>query len=219
MVSILLVILGGLAILVAGAELLVRGASRLVAALGISPLVIGLTVVAFGTSAPELAVSLQSTFNGQPDLAVGNVVGSNILNVLLILGLSALITPLIVSQQLVRLDVPIMIGASVLVWILASDGAIGQVEGGLLFTLMLGYVAFLFRQARREQNPAVVAEYSQEFVADEPKSAGRFLLNGVYVVAGLAMLTVGSRLFVQGASELARLFGVSELVIGLTIVA
>ena len=138
MVGILLLILGGLAILVAGAELLVRGASRLAAALGISPLVIGLTVVAFGTSAPELAVSLQSTFNGQPDLAVGNVVGSNILNVLLILGLSALITPLVVSQQLVRLDVPIMIGASVLVWVLALDGAIGQLEGGLLFALMIG---------------------------------------------------------------------------------
>jgi len=217
--GILLLIVGGLVILVAGAELLVRGASWLAAALGISPLVIGLTVVAFGTSAPELAVSLQSTFNGQPDLAVGNVVGSNILNVLLILGLSALITPLIVSQQLVRLDVPIMIAASVLVWVLALDGAIAQLEGGLLFTLMIGYLTFLFWQARREQNPEVAAEYAQEFAIPEPKGVRRFLLNGFYVIVGLAMLTIGSRLFVQGASDLARLFGVSELVIGLTIVA
>ena len=124
-------------ILVIGAEVLVRGASRLAAALGISPLVIGLTIVAFGTSSPELAVSLQSALNGQPDLAIGNVVGSNILNVLLILGLSALITPLIVAQQLVRLDVPIMIGASLLLWVLALNGAISQVEGAALFVLML----------------------------------------------------------------------------------
>lgn len=212
-------IAGGLMILVIGAEVLVRGASRLAAALGISPLVIGLTIVAFGTSSPELAVSLQSALNGQPDLAIGNVVGSNILNVLLILGLSALITPLIVAQQLVRLDVPIMIGASLLLWVLALNGAISQVEGAALFVLMLAYIGFLLWQSRREHNAAVEAEYAQEYTSHEPKSVGRNLINGVLVVVGLALLVLGSRLFVQGASDLARTFGLSELVIGLTIVA
>ncbi|MFO7635592.1 MAG: calcium/sodium antiporter [Caldilinea sp.] len=212
-------IAGGLIILVIGAEVLVRGASRLAAALGISPLVIGLTVVAFGTSSPELAVSLQSALNGQPDLAVGNVVGSNILNVLLILGLSALITPLIVAQQLVRLDVPIMIGASVLVWVLALNGVISRIEGTVLFALMVAYLTFLIWQSRREQNPAVTAEYEQEFTVGESKTRKRFMLNIFFVVIGLAMLILGSRFFVQGASDLARTFGMSELVIGLTIVA
>lgn len=215
----LLLIVAGLIVLVIGAELLVRGASRLAAALGISPLVIGLTIVAFGTSSPELAVSLQSALNGQPDLAVGNVVGSNILNVLLILGLSALITPLIVAQQLVRLDVPLMIGASVLVWVLALNGAISQPEGALLFALMLAYVVFLIWQSRRERNSEVVAEYEQEYALHEAKSRRRHLINAGFIVVGLAGLVLGSRLFVQGASDLARLFGLSELVIGLTIVA
>lgn len=214
-----LLIAGGLTILVIGAEVLVRGASRLAAALGISPLVIGLTIVAFGTSSPELAVSLQSALNGQPDLAIGNVVGSNILNVLLILGLSALITPLIVAQQLVRLDVPIMIGASLLVWVLALNGVISQVEGAALFVLMLAYIGFLLWQSRREHNAAVEAEYAQEYTSHEPKGAGRNLINSVLVVVGLVLLVLGSRFFVLGASDLARIFGLSELVIGLTIVA
>lgn len=206
-------------ILVLGAEILVRGASRLAAAIGISPLIIGLTVVAFGTSSPELAVSLQSALNGQPDLAVGNVVGSNILNVLLILGVSALITPLIVAQQLVRLDVPLMIGVSALFWVLALNGSISQIEGAALIALMVLYVGFLIWQSRRERNPTVNAEYEQEFTSKEPRTYVRLALNIVYVVAGLAMLILGSRLFVQGASDLARLYGLSELVIGLTIVA
>ncbi len=124
---------GGLILLIAGAEILVRGASKLAAAIGISPLVIGLTVVAYGTSAPELAVSVQSAFSVQADLALGNVVGSNIFNVLFILGLSALIAPLVVSQQLVRLEVPLMIGVSVLLAILALDGNLGRFDGALLF--------------------------------------------------------------------------------------
>lgn len=214
-----LLIAGGLAILVIGAEALVRGASRLAAALGVSPLVIGLTIVAFGTSSPELAVSLQSALNGQPDLAIGNVVGSNILNVLLILGLSALITPLLVAQQLVRLDVPIMIGTSILLWVLALNGAVSQWEGAALFAVMLAYLGFLLWQSQRERNAAVEAEYAQEFTSPEPKNIGRNLFNGALVIVGLGLLIWGSRLFVQGASDLARTFGLSELVIGLTIVA
>src|SRR5512139_2763794 len=129
----------GLALLVAGAEVLVRGASRLAAALGLSPLVIGLTVVAYGTSAPELAVSVQATWSGQAGIALGNVVGSNIFNVLFILGVSALITPLRVAQQLVWIDVPLMIGVSVAALLFAWDGSIGRTDGLVLVLGMLAY--------------------------------------------------------------------------------
>ncbi len=214
-----LAMIGGLAILVAGAEIMVRGASRLAAALGVPPLIIGLTIVAFGTSSPELAVSLQSALSGQPELALGNVIGSNILNVLLILGASALIIPLVVAQQLVRLDVPIMIGASVLVWVLALNGTLGRFEGAILFACMIFYLGFLIWQSRRERDKAVKDEYATEYAEREPRSPGRTVLNVVLIVAGLAMLVFGSQLFVDGASTLARFFGMSELVIGLTIVA
>lgn len=147
--------------LVAGAELLVRGASRIAPALGISPLVVGLTVVAFGTSSPELAVSVGAALSGEGDIAVGNVVGSNIFNVLFILGLSALIAPLVVAQQLVRIDVPLMIGCSLLLLVLVKDGAINRLEGALLFAGIVAYTGFLVRQARRERNPDVVAEYAR----------------------------------------------------------
>ena len=140
----------GLLLLVAGAELLVRGASRLAAAFRISPLVIGLTVVAFGTSAPEMAVSLQAGFEGHPDLAIGNVVGSNIFNVLFILGVCALILPLIVSVALVRREVPVMIGASVLVYVLALDGALDRGDGAILFGGLILWVTWSIIAGRGE---------------------------------------------------------------------
>ncbi len=140
----------GLVLLVVGAEALVRGASRLALSFGVSPLVVGLTIVAFGTSAPELAVSVQSSQSGQVDIAIGNVVGSNIFNVLFILGCSALVAPLIVNAQLIRQEVPVMIGASLLLWALAYDGGIGGLDGALLFGLILAYTAFLVVQSRRE---------------------------------------------------------------------
>ena len=136
-------LIAGLVLLVAGAEVLVRGAAKLAAQFGIPPLIIGLTVVAFGTSAPETAVSVQAAFNGSGDLAIGNVVGSNIANVLLILGLTALIAPLIVSRQLIRLDVPIMIGASLLTFGLAWDGSLSRLDGALLFAGVLAYTGCL----------------------------------------------------------------------------
>lgn len=215
----ILAMIGGLAILVVGAEIMVRGASRLAASVGVPPLIIGLTIVAFGTSSPELAVSLQSSISGQPEIALGNIIGSNILNVLLILGASALITPLLVAQQLVRLDVPIMIGASILVWVLALNGTLGRVEGAALFACMLLYLAFLIWQSRRERNEAVKAEYAVEYAERVPRSASRSALHVVLIVVGLTMLVLGSQFFVDGASNLARFFGLSELVIGLTIVA
>ena len=122
----LLLLFGGLVALIAGGEALVRGASRLARLFGIPTLVVGLTIVAFGTGAPELAVTIQSVYDGESDLVLGNVVGSNIANVLLVLGISALAAPLVVSRRLIRLDVPLMIGVSVLMWILALDGVISK---------------------------------------------------------------------------------------------
>ncbi|TNH82115.1 calcium/sodium antiporter [Aeromonas sobria] len=208
----------GLVCLVVGAEYLVRGASRLATMMGISPLVVGLTIVAFGTSAPELAVSIQSGLEGQAGIAVGNVVGSNIFNVLFILGVSALIVPLVVSQQLVRFDVPLMIAISVLVLLFGWDGRISAFEGALLFAGVVAYTVFLFVQSRRETK-AVQAEYEQEFGQKEPETPHSLPRNLLFIVAGLGMLILGSRLLVSSAVEIAHYFGVSDLVIGLTIVA
>ncbi|MBX3006575.1 MAG: calcium/sodium antiporter [Melioribacteraceae bacterium] len=212
-----LILGAGLALLIFGADLLVKGASRIASSLGISPLVVGLTVVSFGTSSPELAVSLQSTFNGQPDIAVGNVVGSNIFNVLFILGLSAIIAPLIVNQQLIKIDVPIMIGISVLVYIFGLNGLIGRFEGFILFGSLISYIVFLIIQSRKESK-AIEEEYSKEYSVKD-KSAKQIILNILFVIVGLALLIYGSDLLVESAVKIAQSFGVSELIIGLTIIA
>ncbi|MFW2339200.1 MAG: calcium/sodium antiporter [Acidimicrobiia bacterium] len=209
-----LLFLGGLVLLVGGAELLVRGASNLATALGIPPLVVGLTVVALGTSAPELAISVGSVLSGEAALAVGNVVGSNIANVLLILGLTALIAPLVVKSQLVRFDVPVMIGASLLVWALAADGDIDRKEGLLLILLLVTYIGVLIRKSRTEQSE-VIEEF--ESALKQPQSPP--LVNIGLVVAGLVLLVVGSNLLLDAAVAIAAELGLSELVIGLTLVA
>lgn len=209
----------GLAMLVAGAQLLVRGASKLALSFGISPLVVGLTVVAFGTSAPEMAVSVRSSWGGQVDIALGNVVGSNIFNVLFILGLSALVAPLLVAPQLIRQEVPLMIGASLLVFGVALDGGIGRADGALLFGLLVAYMVFLIRQSRRESR-ATQDEYAQEFAAP---SAGAWDSHWgaqlALIVGGLALLVLGANWLVDAAVSFARALGLSEMVIGLTIVA
>ena len=215
---VIVMLVAGLVILVVGAEALVRGSSRLAAALGISPLVIGLTVVAFGTSSPEMAVSVQAAIAGQGDIALGNVVGSNIFNVLFILGISALITPLIVAQQLVRLDVPIMIGMSFVVWLMALNGLLERWEGILLFSGIIIYTVFLIWQSRRESK-AIQEEYAAEFSERETRTWQHTALNVLLSVGGLALLVLGAQWFVDGATQLARFFGVSDVIIGLTIVA
>ena len=207
----------GLVLLVGGAEFMVRGAARLASAVGISPLVVGLTVVAFGTSSPELAVSVMSAFKGNADLALGNVVGSNIFNVLLILGLSAVIVPLVVAQQLVRFDVPVMIGVSVLLFLVGLDGNIGRLDGVLLFSGVIAYTIFLIRQSRKESSAEVKAEYEDEFGGG--KGSGSLMKNLGLVILGFGGLMVGSNWLVESAVTIARAFGISELVIGLTIVA
>jgi cation:H+ antiporter len=210
--------LAGGGLLVLGAELLVRGASQLAASLGISPLVVGLTVVAFGTSAPEIAVTVQASASGQGDLALGNVVGSNISNLLLILGLAAVISPLVVAQQLIRRDVPLLIGVSLLVVVLALDGALGAIDGALLLGGALAYTVFAVLQSRRE-SAAVEAEYVAEFGVRQRPTLRQWLLRIGSVLVGLALLTLGSRWLVDGAVALARVLGVSDLIIGLTVVA
>jgi cation:H+ antiporter len=215
----IVLLVAGLGALLVGAELLVRGASRLAALFGITPLVIGLTIVAFGTSAPELAVSLQAAFTAHAGLTVGNIVGSNTYNVVLVLGLSAVIAPLVVKQQLVRLDVPLMIGASLVFWLAASDGAVSQIEGLLMVGLLVAYLMFVLRVSKRERAD-VLAEYEQEF-GYQPGSVGVGvkLRNAALIAGGLALLVLGAGWLVDGAVGLARGLGVSELLIGLTVVA
>lgn len=209
-----LLLLLGLAVLVGGAELLVRGASGLAARLGISPLVIGLTIVAFGTSSPEIAVSLGAVANGQPDLALGNAVGSNTFNVLVILGLAAIIRPLIVKQQLLRFEVPLIVGAGIALWIMLLDGSLGRTDGALLFFGIVAYTTVVIGTTRREK-PEIKEEYEQG-VPPKPQHA---LLAVALIVGGLGLCVPGSRWLVQGAVTIAASLGVSELVIGLTIVA
>jgi cation:H+ antiporter len=214
-----LLFFGGLALLVLGASLLVRGASKLALSLGISPLVVGLTVVAFGTSAPEVAVSVGAVLKGQTDIAIGNVVGSNIFNVLFILGASALITPLVVNVQLIRQEVPIMLGASLLLLAFGLDGNLSWVDGSMLFVLLLAYSAFLVVQSRQESAAA------QSEFADLSPPAARGAWDSTWpaqvalIAAGLAALVVGSEWLVDASVVFAKSMGVSDLVIGLTIVA
>lgn len=207
----------GLIVLVVGGDLLVRGASGIASLMGISPLVIGLTVVAFGTSAPELAVSLSASSGNAAEIAVGNVLGSNIFNVLFILGISALVTPLSVASQLIRLEVPLMVAVSLLLWSLGMDGHLGPIEGGLLFGMLLFYVVWSIWQSRQESKK-VVEEYKEEY-DHPPKSLWSSLLQLVWIILGLIGLAYGSQWLVDGAVMIARSLNMSELLIGLTIVA
>jgi cation:H+ antiporter len=215
----LVLLVVGLVLLIAGAELLVKGASGLAVAAGISPLVVGLTVVALGTSAPELAVSVSAGLRGQGDIALGNVVGSNIANVLLILGASALVAPLVVSRQLVRLDVPLMIVASGMMFLLAMDGAVSRLDGVLLVVGIVTYTTFLIRLGRRDAAAAAAAAAAAGDEPREPMPARGVVMQVGLVLAGLVLLVLGSRWLVNGAVAIATLLGVSQLVIGLTVVA
>lgn len=213
----ILSIIAGLVALVIGGELLVRGASLLALSMQISPLVIGLTVVAFGTSAPELGVSLQAALSGAADVAVGNVVGSNICNVLLILGVSALVAPLIVSNQLIRSDVPLMIAASLAVWGFSWDLRISQLEGGILFLALLVYITMTVMKSRRETKEAA-AKLVPELPQVSRFGTSRFAQLGLIAI-GLVLLGFGANWLVSGAVSIAKMWNISELIIGLTIVA
>lgn len=200
-------LLGGLALLVLGAEFLIRGASRLALRAGIPSLVVGLTIVAYGTSAPELIVSAKAALAGQADLALGNVVGSNIFNVLFILGASALLAPLLVSRPIIQREVPLMIGVSVLLWVLALDGRVSRGEGLFLLLLLGAYTFFQVRLGLREGN------------GERAPLKSSTTVHLLAIGGGLALLVLGARWFLEGSVQLARAAGLSELIIGLTIVA
>jgi cation:H+ antiporter len=214
----LILFVAGIVLLISGAELLVRGASRLAVSIGVTPLVVGLTVVAFGTGSPELAVGIQASMAGQADITIGNVVGSNIFNVLLILGLSALVAPLIVSQQLVRLDVPIMIVVSIAMLLMALDGVIDRTDGAVLVMAGVAYTGLLIHISRRESE-SVQSAYEQAYGAAPVRDVGRWPMHAALVAIGLVLLVVGSDWLVEGAVSIADALGVSELIIGLTVIA
>lgn len=218
MTTTILLFLAGLITLIIGADLLVRGASRLAAALGVSPLIIGLTIVAIGTASPEIAVSIQAATAGQGDLTVGNVLGSNIFNILLILGVTAIVSPIVIAEQLIRKDAPIMLGISLLTFALAFDGKLNWLDGSILLIGLVIYTIFALRQSKKESK-AVQKEYAQEFAAKEPFNNRNTIINIILILTGLVLLVFGSNWLVQSATQIATNLGVSELVIGLTIVA
>ncbi|MCL4164105.1 UNVERIFIED_CONTAM: hypothetical protein GTU68_047862 [Idotea baltica] len=211
-----LMLLGGLALLLGGGELLVKGAVRLAERFHISPMVVGLTVVSFGTSAPELLVSVQAALEGHPDIAIGNVIGSNIANLALVLGCTALILPIPVARNTVRIDWPVMMMATLFFYAAAYDGNISRPEGMGLFAFLIFYISFLFYQSRKETK-ARRGELSQEAI-EGPKE-GTALIDLLLIIGGCVGLVFGSKFLVSGATELAQSMGVSEHVIGVTVVA
>lgn len=211
-------VVAGLVVLVGGAELLVRGARHLAVNLGISPLVVGLTVVAFGTSAPEMAVGVQAALDGETNLAMGNVVGSNMFNVLAVLGISALIGALVVHQKLVRGEVVIIVAVTAGLLIVGLGGTITRWWGVVLLALIVAYTVWAIRRERDEPED-VVAEYDAEFGDRDGDARPHWAVNAGLVVVGLAALVIGSRWLVSGASDIAVGVGMSELLVGVTIVA
>ncbi len=207
----------GLVALYFGAEYLVKGGASLALRLGLTPLVIGLTVIAFGTSSPEMVVSVQAALGGNGAISIGNVVGSNICNIALILGLCALISPLRADVQVIRREVPVMIGVAVVALLVLVDGRVARWEGGLLLVGLFAYTVITVRQARRGGNAGGGdAEFAEVLPAGKSTGLGVSLIS---VVGGLGLLVLGSHFFVRGAVSLAQQWGMSEVAIGLTIVA
>lgn len=226
----------GLAVLVTGAEVVVRGASRLALSLGVSPLILGLTVVSIGTSAPELAVGITASLEGAPAIAVGNIAGTNVLNLLFILGLAAILRPIPLHLRILRLELPTIVAASALMTLLALDGTLTTPDGLVLLLGAAGYTVLLFRQSRRENRPA----QAEPARSDEPAlgvpplnavTAGApdpavpapdvwlRVRHSVMLVAGIGLSILGADLLVRGAVDIARSWQISEALIGLTIVA
>lgn len=212
--EIVLYLVGGLVLLFIGAEGLIRGSSNLAIKIGITPLVVGLTVVAFGTSAPELVVSLKAALIGNSSIALGNVVGSNIANIALILGVAALIRPLDVHANVIMREIPIMIGITILLIILLLDGEIGLIDGLIFVTGVVVYTIVNITLARKEKNPEVEEEFKEGL-----KSRLSIPISIIFMIVGLGLLILGANLFVQSAVAIAKLFHLSDAIIGLTIVA
>ncbi|MGV3657631.1 MAG: calcium/sodium antiporter [Chitinophagaceae bacterium] len=216
-----LIFLAGLVVITVGAELVLRSASRIAAFMGIKPILIGLTVVSIGTSLPELAVGITAVSESKGALAVGNIAGTNIVNILLILGLSAAMRPLPLQLQSIRLDVPVMIATSLVLILMAMDGVLSQLEGALLVIASVFYYIVLVRYSRCEP-PQVKEQFAEEYSRPVPEKRSGWrlwVLNAVLLLSGMALTILGADLLVTGAVEMARDLGVSDAVIGLTIVA
>lgn len=212
--EIILYLVGGLIMLFIGAEGLIRGSSTLAIKIGITPLIVGLTVVAFGTSAPELVVSLKAAIVGNSSISLGNVIGSNIANIALILGIASLIRPLYVHANIIMREIPIMIGVSILLIVLLLDGEVGFIDG-LIFVLgIIIYTIVNIYMARKEKSSEVKEEFEEGL-----KSRLGAPVSIIFVVIGLGLLIIGANVFVQSAVAIAKLFNISDAIIGLTIVA
>ena len=209
----------GLGFLIAGAELLVRGASRLGLALGVSPLVIGLTIVAFGTSSPEMAVSVRAVLMNHPDLVIGTNIGSTVFNILFILGICALVAPLIISQQLIWYEVPIMIGAHLLLFVMSLGGKINRLDALILLMCLIGYTLYAIIQGRKEAKASTEEDREVYFRNKNGLNALNMIKQSALVIVGLIFCVFGARLLIDNAVILARILGVSDLVIGMTIIA
>jgi len=214
-ILIIISLIGGLLLLFAGAEGLVRGASSIALRLGISPLVVGLTVVAFGTSAPELLVSIKSSLEGNSDIALGNVIGSNICNIALILGISALINPMIVKAQVIKREIPIMIGVTIVLILMLLNNNISRIEGIVLTAGIISYTIISIYLSKKEKNNEVELEFEDEL----GKNPYSLTVSIIMVIVGLVLLIWGANIFVSGAVAAAERMGVSNAVIGLTVVA
>lgn len=222
MVLQILILVLGFVCLVKGSDWFVDGAAGIATKFGIPQLIIGLTIVAMGTSAPEAAVSITAAFNGSADITIGNIVGSNILNVLIILGLSAVVYPLTVEKSTLKIDIPVTILATVLLFVLGLDGNITRIDGIIMLGIFVAYIAFLIVSAKKAQNQASATSVNETLSDENAKTEEKpksILLLILITIVGLALVILGSRFVVSSASFIARKFGLSERFIGLTIVA
>jgi cation:H+ antiporter len=209
----ILYVIGGLILLLGGGEVLVRGAVNIAARFKVSPMIIGLTIVSLGTSAPELLVSIQAAMQGAPDISIGNVLGSNIANLALVLGVTAIVLPIPVARNTIRVDWPVMMVATLILWVMMLDLSLSFLEGVILVILLITYISYLLIKARR--NPVTAEELDIE---DSSAQTG-MIKHILFVVLGCVALVFGADLLVKGATDLARSFGVSEHIIGVTVVA
>ncbi len=209
----------GLVVLIAGGDFLVRGASRVALRLRISPLVVGLTIVAFGTSAPELFISIQSALSGSPDMAMGNVIGSNICNLALVLGVTSIFSPIQVNANSIKIDWPMAMGSSMLLFILVAEGYLKRTEG-ILFVIILGaYVFFLINRSRRDNKQKFAELAEDEVIEKEATNWTHWIVDFGWVALGCLGLYFGSEWFVGGAKKLFQEMGVSERIIGILVLA
>lgn len=210
------ILIVGLFFLIMGGDFLVRGASKIALRLHISPLVVGLTIVAFGTSAPELLISVNAALNGSPDIAMGNVIGSNICNFALVLGITAILSDIKVQQSSIKVDWPMAMGSSLLLYFLLFDHALGKIEGAVFVTILVIYVIIVIKKSRKETKMIRAVEKDIELPSLPSGKLGKDIL---FITAGCAALYFGAEWFVGAAQELASALGISDRVIGLTIVA